>query len=95
MPWANRPSIAAVRSASAGKFLRNALGRMEARKVLAEDLVRGEALELPGARSPADDAPLQIKHEDGAVRYRIDQKTVAAGDGIGGFARCGSRRERL
>ncbi len=57
----------------AGNVLLEILRRVEAREMLADNLVGLIALEAPGARIPAGDMPLGIEHVDGIVGDALDQ----------------------
>ena len=55
-----------------GLTLRNGFRRIEAGKVLADDLVSLVALDALRAFVPADDVPLGAKHEDRTILYTLD-----------------------
>src|SRR5262245_3120414 len=54
---------------SRGRALTGLLGGIEARDVLADDLVRGVSLEPFGTRVPALDAPRTVEHVEGVVAH--------------------------
>ena len=56
-----------------GQAARERFGRIEAREMLADDLVSLVPLEALGARVPRENEPLRVKHEDRVVPNAFDR----------------------
>ena len=72
-----RPSPAATSSSCAGQPRATASRRIEAREVLADDLVGPVALEPLGPGVPGEDVASRVEHEDRVVPDALDEEPKA------------------